>query len=60
VVVFHERVNGGFAIARADRKDGEFASEGTKVRGSVFTGGSSDLAFGDVLAVRSIHWPLPS
>jgi len=26
----HERVNGGFAIARADRKDGEFASEGDK------------------------------
>jgi len=30
VVIFDERVNGGFAIARTDREDGEFAREGNK------------------------------
>jgi len=36
VVVLDERVNGAFAIARTDRKNGEFASEGDKTpRGSV-------------------------
>src|SRR6266481_6151736 len=30
MVVFHERVDGGFAVAGADGEDGEFASEGDK------------------------------
>src|ERR1700682_159786 len=49
VVVFHERVNGGFAIARADRKDGEFASEGDETLEDQFYGRQLGPGFRDVL-----------
>jgi hypothetical protein len=68
VVVFHERVDGGFPIARADREDGEFASEGDETLedkfyrrqlrfgfGDVFGGAKNPLAFAVVTHTRSFQ-----
>src|SRR5258708_13320588 len=49
VVVFHERVNGGFAIARTDRKGRELASEGDETLEDQFYGRQLGLCFRDVL-----------
>src|ERR1700719_4955014 len=49
MVVFHERVNGGFAIARADGENGEFASEGDKTLEDQFYGRQLGLRFRDIL-----------
>src|SRR5216683_7803244 len=49
VVVFDERVDGRFPIARADGEDGEFASKGDKALENEFYGRQLGLGFGDVL-----------
>ena len=49
VVIFHERVDGGFAIARTDRKDRELASEGDETLEDHFYGRQLGLGFHDVL-----------
>src|SRR5216683_2212283 len=49
VVVFDKRVNGSFAIARADREDGKFAGEGHKTLEDQFYGRQLRLCIGDVL-----------
>src|SRR5713101_7824076 len=48
-MVFDERVDGRFPIARADREDGEFASKGDKAFEDEFYGRQLGLGFGDVL-----------
>src|SRR6267143_2890218 len=57
VVVFNERVNGGFTIARADREDGEFAGEGDETLQDQFHGRHLGLGSRDVLC--SAKNPLP-
>src|SRR6266851_7378082 len=49
MVVFDERVDGGFAIARTDREDGEFANEGNETFENQFYGRQFGLGLGDVL-----------
>src|ERR1700676_2694674 len=49
MVVFHQRVNGGFAGARTDRKNREFASEGDKTLKDHSYGRQLGLCFRNVL-----------
>src|SRR5256884_6601785 len=49
VVVFHERVDGGFAIARTDRKDRELASEGDETLEDHYYGRQLGLCLRNVL-----------
>ena len=48
MVVFHERVNGRFAVAGTDREDGKFASEGNETFENQFYGRQFGLGFGDI------------
>src|SRR5713226_3073475 len=48
-MVFDERVDGRFPIARADGEDGEFASKGDKALENEFYGRQLGLCFRDVL-----------
>src|SRR5713101_7112954 len=48
-MVFDERVDGRFPIARAGGEDGEFASKGDKALENEFYGRQLGLGFGDVL-----------
>src|SRR5712692_2006879 len=49
MVIFHERVDGGFSIAGADGEDGEFTSEGDKTLKDQFYGRQLGLGLGDIL-----------
>src|SRR5712692_9306171 len=49
MVIFDELVNGGFAVAGADREDGEFTSERDETLEDEFHGRQLGLGLGDIL-----------
>src|SRR5882762_5415098 len=49
VMIFHQRVDSGFAIAGADREDGEFTSEQHETLEDKGDGRHLGLGFGDIL-----------